>query len=377
MKTNWQIKNFEDCLDSIIYTNKVKRKDFLKSGVFPIISQESEDINGYWNDEKYLFKVKKPVIIFGDHTKILKYINFDFVLGADGVKILLPKFFLNSKFFYFFLQNVDLKNLGYARHYRLLKEIDVLIPPILEQQRIVKILEETFENIEKAKKNIEKNIQNSKELFESYLNNVFTSPQNDWEEKKLGNICEMINRGVSPKYIEQNGICVLNQKCIRGHKINYELSRRHDLESKKVNIDKYLQVGDVLVNSTGTGTLGRVAQVKELFEDVIVDSHITIVRPIKNIFFNDFFGYALVFIEKEISKRGDGCGGQIELARNTLKNDFSICFPKSFFEQKAIVEKLDKLSEQTKKLEENYKKQLEDLEELKKAILKKAFSGEL
>src|SRR3989339_2052260 len=138
MKTNWQTKNFEDCLDKVVYTSKIQRKDFLKSGLFPIISQESEDINGYWDDKKDLFKCKKPVVIFGDHTQVLKYVDFDFVLGADGVKILQPKEILDSRFFYFFLQSVDLKSLGYARHYRLLKEIDVSFPSLPEQHRIVK-----------------------------------------------------------------------------------------------------------------------------------------------------------------------------------------------------------------------------------------------
>lgn len=163
-----------------------------------------------------------------------------------------------------------------------------------------------------------------------------------WQTKKLGEICEMINRGISPKYTPIDGICVLNQKCIREHKINFDLSRLHDFNNKRVSSDKFIQIGDVLVNSTGTGTLGRVAQVKELPFEATVDSHVTIVRPIKNMFDNDFFGYALIFIEDEISKRGEGCGGQTELARNTLKHDFEITYPKSLAEQKRIASILDK-----------------------------------
>src|SRR6266540_5847882 len=108
----------------------------------------------------------------------------------------------------------------------------------------------------------------------------------DWEIKKLGEVCEFINRGISPKYIEQNGLVVLNQKCVRNHKINFDVSRMHDSKAKKVNQDRLIQVGDVLVNSTGTGTLGRVAQVKEKVEATI-DSHITIVRPKRNIFYDE------------------------------------------------------------------------------------------
>src|SRR3989338_1219081 len=117
-----EVKYFEDCLEKVKYTKKIQRKDFLEEGRFPIVSQEQEYINGFWNESKDLFKIIKPVVIFGDHTQVLKYVDFDFVLGADGVKILQPTNDLNSRFFYYFLMNVNLHSLGYARHYRLLKE---------------------------------------------------------------------------------------------------------------------------------------------------------------------------------------------------------------------------------------------------------------
>ncbi|MBU4350742.1 restriction endonuclease subunit S [Patescibacteria group bacterium] len=255
--------------------------------------------------------------------------------------------------------------------------IEIPLPPLPAQRRIVKILDEAFSAVTKAKENAEKNLQNSRELFESYLQSVFANPGDGWEEKKLGEVCEMINRGVSPKYTELKGVCVLNQKCIREHRVNFDLSRFHDLKNKKVSSDKFVQIGDVLVNSPGTGTLGRVAQVRELPVTATVDSHITIVRHRKNMFFSDFFGYALIFIEEEIAKRGEGCGGQTELARNTLKNDFKIIYPKSLHEQQRIVAKLNALSAETKKLEAIYQQKLADLDELKKSILKKAFEGEL
>jgi type I restriction enzyme S subunit len=148
------------------------------------------------------------------------------------------------------------------------------------------------------------------------------------------------------------------------------------LKYKKISKDKLIQVGDVLVNSTGTGTLGRVAQVKKLPSETTVDSHITIIRPIKNIFYNPFFGYALTFIEEEISKRGDGCGGQTELARSTLKNDFVITYPESHTEQQRIVIILDKAFSAIAKAKKNVEKNLTNLEELKKSILQKAFNNE-
>jgi hypothetical protein len=87
-KAGWETKSFEDCIVSVKYTRKIQRKDFLDDGQFPIVSQEAEFTTGYGDDETDVFKVSTPVVIFGDHTQILKYVDFDFVLGADGVKIL-------------------------------------------------------------------------------------------------------------------------------------------------------------------------------------------------------------------------------------------------------------------------------------------------
>lgn len=257
------------------------------------------------------------------------------------------------------------------------KAIEIPVPPLHEQQRIIAILDKAFAAIVKAKTYAEQNLQNAHDVFESYLQSVFSNSTDTWKIKKLGEVCEIINRGISPKYVDSEGICVLNQKCIREHRINFSLSRIHDIKNKEIRVEKFIQIGDVLVNSTGTGTLGRVAQVKNLLFPATVDSHLTIVRPIKNIFYSDFFGYALISIEPEIAKKGYGCGGQIELSRSTLKDDFTIIYPESLSEQKRIVTKLDILSTKTKKLEAIYQKKLANLEELKKSLLEKAFKGEL
>ncbi|MBS0615474.1 MAG: restriction endonuclease subunit S [Verrucomicrobia bacterium] len=199
-----------------------------------------------------------------------------------------------------------------------------------------------------------------------------------WNTKKLGDVCDFLNRGISPKYLENGGVCVLNQKCIRNHQINYELSRRHDLSSKKVADERFIQLGDVLINSTGTGTLGRLAQVcEDPIEPTTVDSHITIVRPKKALFHLDFFGYMLVVIEDSIKEAGEGCGGQTELARSILAEKFLVSYPESIFEQQLIAAKLNALAIETQCLESIYERKLTVLKALKKSLLTHAFSGSL
>lgn len=159
--------------------------------------------------------------------------------------------------------------------------------------------------------------------------------------KTLGEVTSLINRGISPKYLTAGGVRVLNQKCIRDHQVNYELARRHDAVNKPVAEDRFIRVGDVLVNSTGTGTLGRVAQVKsEPSEPTTVDSHITIIRPLREIFLFEYFGYLMINLEDGFKSAGEGASGQTELGRRMISEGFSVTYPSDKNRQKCIVDKL-------------------------------------
>jgi type I restriction enzyme S subunit len=136
-----------------------------------------------------------------------------------------------------------------------------------------------------------------------------------WTVRPLAHITATVTRGVSPKYGEDSQRLVINQKCIRDGRLNLALGRRHHTD---VPISKMLQRGDVLVNSTGVGTLGRVAQV--LFEpsDLTVDSHVTIVRPEPAEVTADFLGLTMLAREAELAAMGVGSTGQTELNRSGL-----------------------------------------------------------
>ena len=170
----WEVEWFEKSIVKIDYPPKILKKDFLESGKFPVISQEANFINGYSNKENFLFKSKDPVVIFGDHTKILKWVDFDFILGADGVKILKPQKFLNSKYFYYFLESIDLDDLGYARHYKLLKQIKITYPKSLdEQKQIVKKLDELQEKTRGLEAILRSKIAELEKLKKSVLEKAF------------------------------------------------------------------------------------------------------------------------------------------------------------------------------------------------------------
>ena len=169
----WVEMPFEECIEDVKYTTKIQRKDFLGEGEFPIVSQEAEFTNGYWDNAADVFRATKPLVIFGDHTQVLKYIDFDFVLGADGVKILPPKPFMNPKFFFYALRSAPLKSLGYSRHYRLLKELQIVCPDMNSQDAIVKKLDAFEEETQLLARLYERKLAALEELNKSLLHQAF------------------------------------------------------------------------------------------------------------------------------------------------------------------------------------------------------------
>lgn len=140
---------FSQCISKISIKHKIKQKDYLANGKYPVIDQGQSFISGYCDDE-IAIKIKKPVIIFGDHTRCFKFVDFNFVAGADGIHILEPKDFFNEKLFYYFCLALDFPNKGYSRHFQYLAKTTMKIPPLEIQKRIVARLESAFEKIEKG-----------------------------------------------------------------------------------------------------------------------------------------------------------------------------------------------------------------------------------
>ncbi|CUU48428.1 restriction endonuclease subunit S [Clostridium beijerinckii] len=136
--------------------------------------------------------------------------------------------------------------------------------------------------------------------------------------EKMSKVTEFIKRGITPKYVESDGITVINQKCIRDNRVDLSLARLTS-KDKKITEEKILVEGDILINSTGTGTLGRTAQINKLNETVTVDTHVTIVRPSKDIN-HKFLGYIIRLNEPVIASMGKGATNQIELAASDLGN---------------------------------------------------------
>ena len=160
----------------------------------------------------------------------------------------------------------------------------------------------------------------------------------DWIEKTLGEVTSFIAKGIPPKYSEEaskDTIRVLNQKCNRNFEISYSESRIHDCAQKKVPTDKMLKVGDVLINSTGNGTAGRVAQMMEVTAPTTIDGHMILLRPSEEL---DpiYYGYALKSHQSQIEGLAEGSTGQTEINRRRLQDEVIICYPSDKSIQKNI-----------------------------------------
>jgi type I restriction enzyme, S subunit len=147
-----------------------------------------------------------------------------------------------------------------------------------------------------------------------------------WEVKKLADVTSLIRRGISPKYTDEGGISVLNQKCVREHKISFEDARRHKIELDDGD-ERLLKPFDVVVNSTGVGTLGRVAYVKRLPEKkTTVDSHVSIVRAKPELLSPQYMAWKLMRHQPVIESAANGSTGQVELSKIFLE-DIDVIIP--------------------------------------------------
>lgn len=157
-------------------SHKVKSSDIIDEGRHPVIEQNAEFISGYSNNSELLININNPVIIFGDHTRNIKYIDFDFIVGADGVKILSPVI-INEKYFYWQLKSFKIESRGYSRHYKMLNEKLFSLPPLCEQIRIVTKVEELMSLCDQLEQHSLTSLDAHHQLVETLLTTL-TDSQN-------------------------------------------------------------------------------------------------------------------------------------------------------------------------------------------------------
>ncbi len=203
---HWKILPFIDCLKKVKSKKKpsIPKKDYQESGEFPVIDQGASFIAGWTDSFESVISDNLPAVIFGDHTRIFKYVDFPFVLGADGTQLLYPNDeILDARFFYYALSNLNVPNKGYNRHYRYLQEFSVVCPSLPEQRAIAHILH----TIQEAKFTRQREIALERERKAALMDFLFSHgtkgephkqteigeiPEN-WKVVKLEKLCECLD----------------------------------------------------------------------------------------------------------------------------------------------------------------------------------------
>ena len=308
------------------------------------------------------------------------------IITADIVRIRPDKNIVNYCFLEYFL-NTDYSvsqltgNISGATRPRVnlsdVRNIEVPIPPLFEQQRIVTILDDAFASIAKAKANTEQNLKNAKELFECYLQTIFTNKGEDWEVKLFGEVCEFV-RGPFGGSLKKNifkseGYAVYEQQ----HAIYDQFDDiRYFIDEKKFNEMKRFELnsGDLIMSCSGT--MGKMAIVPKNIKKGIINQALLKLKPTKKI----SVAFLKLWMKSESfqeSLKAYSQGAAIQnVASVKILKGIMIPVP-SMKEQQSIVQKLNTFSTETKKLATIYQKKIDDLEELKKSVLQKAFNGEL
>ena len=250
----------------------------------------------------------------------------------------------------------------------LVKKVTLPIPPLKEQQQIVAFLDKAFTAIDTAKANAQQNLLNAKQLFESYLQNVFENKGDDWEEKTLGEVCSLyqglaINRKTKHYLVEKSNLPLLRIKDLKKNTAEQYVDENNYPKNALVNKD------DIIY--TRTGSLGLVFRGRygvlhnnsfKIIPDKSLSRDYLFIWLQNPLFKSKIFGLAFKAAQPDITHK------IFKLQRIKIP---------PLKEQQQIVEKLNALQSQTKKLEAIYQQKIEDLEELKKSVLQKALNGEL
>jgi len=396
MKTDWQTKKLGEVCD-VITDGVHNSPSYVETGIPMLDSKHIDDAFGIddSNPEKFISKEtddllskrckpKENDILISSRGSIGKIAivreGQDFNIMGNIILLRLPKT-LKTKFIVYSLHS-ELKNIeaiarGVAQKGLYLNQVrsfEIPLPPLPEQQRIVAMLDEAFAAIATAKENAEKNLQNARELFESYLQSVFANTGDGWEEKRLGEVIQKTET-IDPTKNPNKEFIYLDVSSVNKENLTIENTSLIIGKDAPSRARKLIRTDDVIF-ATVRPTLRRIAIIPEEFNKQVCSTGYFVLRtkePLNNklVFYflqTDGFNEKMEKLQK---------GASYPAVTDGEVMSQIIPYPKSLTEQKSIVSKLDALSLETKKLEAIYQQKLADLDELKKSVLQKAFNGGL
>lgn len=256
---------------------KLQTSEYLASGKYPIIDQGQDDIAGYTDREDGLF-TDVPAIIFGDHTRIVKYVDTPFFLGADGVKVLkatIPD--VDYRYLYYAVSAVKIPNTGYNRHFKWLKEAQIPLPDISTQRRIADTLDKVAEGIALCRKMMDELDLMVKAKFQEMFGNMETNPMG-WKKSTIGQECFYIKDGPhkSPPYVDEGIPFISTRNIVNGDGIDWSTAK-HISEADYIECIKKCkpEKGDILYSKGGTTGIAKLVETDQRFANWV---HVAVLK---------------------------------------------------------------------------------------------------
>lgn len=395
----FELKKFGDICDFVRgpFGGSLKKSSFVKEGYAVYEQQHAiynqfSDIRYFVNEEKFnemkRFELKPNDLIMSCSGTMGKV-----AIVPEGVRTgiinqallkLTPNKRIDNRYLKYWMSSPDfderiqentvgaaIKNVASVK---VLKQIDVPVAPLAEQKQIVAILDQAFAAIDQAKANIEKNIENAKELFQSKLNEIFSQKGDGWEEKTLGEICEKTKNIKWQDYTNEEFEYVELSSVSRDSLLVTETTRINK-ENAPSRAKKIIQEGDVIFATTRP-TLKRATIINSDLDGQICSTGYVVLRPKQNISPHWIFFYllTLTFMDRmESLQRG---ASYPAVTDNDVKGS-TLSLPLSKELEKLSISRMNILRSSSNELIFRYQKKLSSLEDVKKSILQKAFTGEL
>lgn len=376
------VESFDNHTDS---KKKIKQKDYLVKGKLAVVDQGQELIGGYTNDVEKSYSGALPIVIFGDHTRCIKFVDFPFAQGADGVKVLRPKPFYLPKAFYYALQSVNIPNLGYRRHFPLFNKFSIPLPPFAEQQRIVDRIESLFAKLDEAKEKAQAVVDSFETRKAAILHKAFTGEltakwreehdvrMDSWKVRTLDSVCSSIFDGDHmPPPKAESGIPFLVISNVNTGHLTFENTRFVPQEYYDTLSDtRKPQLGDVLYTLVGSFGIPVVVNSKRPF---CFQRHMALLRPID---VSPQFLWYILQTPEMYDKASSIATGTAQLTV-PIKGLRAMTIPRpNIAEQIEIVRILDGFFAREQSAKEAAEAVLDQINLMKKSILARAFRGEL
>lgn len=324
MNHGWEYITPEECFSSITPKSKIEKKNYSDGHLIPIISQEEEFISGYWDNYSDITPHERPVVIFGDHSRVLKYIDFDFVVGADGVKVLLPKESIDAKFLYYYLKWKDVPSLGYSRHFKLLKNYNYLCPPIIRQTEIVSELDKINELIAVKRSQLKDLDALAQSLFYETFGEPFINSK-CWPTMRFGELTTSINYGTSFPAVDGGYYPYIRMNNLTDNGY-LDLSNLKYIDIPESELDKCLvKKGDILFNRTNSREKVGKTALFDKADNMVIAGYIIRVRA-KTDILNPVFAVRYMNLPELKEHLRKICRGAVNQANINSKEMASIPF---------------------------------------------------